>query len=150
MVDIQRQTDRMTRCGRQRRSRADTRKETIPIFPQKLQQWGHGQAGPAASLVMPRPLVADQKHVSKSTHFSNSRISGAAYANVPAALRLELVMEVLAMIRARPTSHILAESRSLDNKILPLLISLCTICRQHRIHRAAPMTPTACDRCQPA
>ena len=35
------------------------------------------------------------------------------------------------MMRARPTSHILADPQSLDSNTLPLLMSLCTICMQH-------------------
>ena len=79
-----------------------------------------------------------------STYLSNSRISGAAYAKVVCTLWLELEMEVLPMMRASPTSHILAEVKSLDSNTLPLLMSLCTICRKQTIDNAVASRAVLC------
>ena len=68
--------------------------------------------------------------VSKGIDLSLISNSGAAYAKVVCTVWLELESEVLPMMCASPTSHIFADSKSPDSNTLPLLMSLCRICRQ--------------------
>ena len=63
-------------------------------------------------------------------HLKQSSISGAAYVKVVCTLEVVLEREVFPIMCAKPTSQILADSKSPDSSTLPLLMSLCRICRR--------------------